>query len=187
PLLLLFLSRVLMLIQTPAAAEDSFITFRYARNLASGHGLVYNPGEHVMGFTSPLWTVWSALGIAVMGNPIPWAEVWSAIADVVTLLAGGTLVPAAAGPASALAFTFFFAAWPYFSALTVSGMEMSVCVALLVLSAGLIRQRSRAAGPLLPARGLARPEGLAAAVVLSLAAPWRDRLVALALTGAGVV
>src|SRR4029077_17355811 len=101
PLLLLFLSRVLMLIQTPAAAEDSFITFRYARNLAAGQGLVYNPGEHVMGFTSPLWTVWSALGIAVVGTPITWALVWTVIADLCTLIVGGTLVGAAAGAASA--------------------------------------------------------------------------------------
>ena len=135
PLLLLFVCRAVLLLGTPASAEDAFITFRYARNLASGQGLVYNPGEHVMGFTSPLWTVRNALGIAVIGNPIPWAVLWSVIADLFTLLVGGALVAATAGTASAWAFTFFFAAWPYFSALAVSGMEMSVCVSLIVLSA----------------------------------------------------
>ena len=29
--------------------DDSFISFRYARNLAFGHGLVFNPGERVEG------------------------------------------------------------------------------------------------------------------------------------------
>ena len=187
PLALLLVSRAILLLGTPAPAEDAFITFRYARNLATGQGLVYNAGEHVMGFTSPLWTVWSALGIVVTGSPIAWALAWSFVADIVTLLAGGVLVSATAGAASAWAFTFFFAAWPYFSALMVSGMETSLFVTLLVLAAALVHAKSRAAGPTLAALALTRPEGLVAALVLSLAASWRDRLVALAITAAGLV
>jgi len=38
--------------------DDAFISFRYARNLASGHGLVFNPGyERVEGYTDFLWVV----------------------------------------------------------------------------------------------------------------------------------
>ena len=37
--------------------DDQMITMRYARNLAEGHGLVWNPGERVEGYTSLLWTV----------------------------------------------------------------------------------------------------------------------------------
>ena len=37
--------------------DDAFITYTYARNLAEGNGLVYNPGERVMGFTSILYTL----------------------------------------------------------------------------------------------------------------------------------
>lgn len=33
--------------------DDAYITFRYAANLASGEGLVFNAGESVMGSTSP--------------------------------------------------------------------------------------------------------------------------------------
>jgi hypothetical protein len=36
--------------------DDAFISFRYARNWAEGHGLVFNPGERVEGFTNFLWT-----------------------------------------------------------------------------------------------------------------------------------
>ncbi len=36
--------------------DDAYITFRYAANLARGLGLVFNPGEHVLGTTSPLFT-----------------------------------------------------------------------------------------------------------------------------------
>lgn len=43
--------------------DDAFISLRYARNLASGDGLVWNPGERVEGYTSPLHT----LSVAVLG------------------------------------------------------------------------------------------------------------------------
>ncbi|MFN8052084.1 MAG: hypothetical protein U0Q22_11640 [Acidimicrobiales bacterium] len=36
--------------------DDAFITFRYARNLARGEGLVLNPGQRVEGYTNFLWT-----------------------------------------------------------------------------------------------------------------------------------
>lgn len=36
-------------------ADDAFISFRFARNLADGFGPVYNPGERIEGYTSPLW------------------------------------------------------------------------------------------------------------------------------------
>ena len=38
-------------------SDDAFISFRYARNLALGHGLVFNPGERVEGYTNFLWTL----------------------------------------------------------------------------------------------------------------------------------
>lgn len=38
--------------------DDAFISFRYARNLASGYGFVFNPGgERVEGFTNLLWVL----------------------------------------------------------------------------------------------------------------------------------
>jgi arabinofuranosyltransferase len=38
--------------------DDAFISFRYAHNLAAGHGLVFNPGfERVEGYTNFLWVV----------------------------------------------------------------------------------------------------------------------------------
>jgi arabinofuranosyltransferase len=42
--------------------EDAMISMRYAKNLAHGHGLVWNPGgEHVEGFTNFLWTIFMSL------------------------------------------------------------------------------------------------------------------------------
>jgi hypothetical protein len=41
--------------------DDAFISFRYARHLAEGHGLVWNVGERVEGYTNFLWTVLMAV------------------------------------------------------------------------------------------------------------------------------
>jgi len=41
--------------------DDAMISMRYAYNLAHGLGLVWNAGEHVEGFTNPLWVVYMAL------------------------------------------------------------------------------------------------------------------------------
>ncbi len=39
--------------------DDAFISFRYARNLVLGHGLRFNPGEHlpVEGYSNFLWVL----------------------------------------------------------------------------------------------------------------------------------
>jgi hypothetical protein len=42
--------------------DDAMISMRYARNLAEGHGLVWNPGgEPVEGYTNFLWALWMAI------------------------------------------------------------------------------------------------------------------------------
>lgn len=58
--------------------DDSLITLRYARNLASGLGLVYNPGdasgEPFLGTSSPLYALLMALPAALGLDPL-----WSAV------------------------------------------------------------------------------------------------------------
>lgn len=41
--------------------DDAMISMRYAHNLAQGHGLVWNPGERVEGYSNLLWTLLMAL------------------------------------------------------------------------------------------------------------------------------
>ncbi|CAN5390618.1 hypothetical protein BH23CHL1_BH23CHL1_14060 [soil metagenome] len=42
--------------------DDAMISMRYARNLAEGNGLVWNPGQPaVEGYSNPLWTIWMAV------------------------------------------------------------------------------------------------------------------------------
>lgn len=46
--------------------DDAFISFRYARNLANGYGLVYNLGERVEGYSNFLWVIICA-GLHLLG------------------------------------------------------------------------------------------------------------------------
>jgi len=50
--------------------DDAFISFRYVDNFVSGHGLVFNPGERVEGYTNFLW-VMVLSAFAALGLPIP--------------------------------------------------------------------------------------------------------------------
>ncbi|HEX2204640.1 MAG TPA: hypothetical protein VHG91_15130 [Longimicrobium sp.] len=57
--------------------DDAMISMRYARNLAEGHGLVWNAGgERVEGITNPLWTFWMA---ALHALPLARAKVSLAV------------------------------------------------------------------------------------------------------------
>ena len=51
-------------------SDDAFISFRYAENWARGHGLVFNPGEYVEGFSNPSWTILFALIIKMGFDPV---------------------------------------------------------------------------------------------------------------------
>ncbi|MBW2666391.1 MAG: hypothetical protein JRE13_08885 [Deltaproteobacteria bacterium] len=49
--------------------DDAFISFRYARNLVDGLGLVWNAGEAVEGYTNFLWVLTMAAGMGVGIEP----------------------------------------------------------------------------------------------------------------------
>jgi arabinofuranosyltransferase len=56
--------------------DDAYISFRYARNLVEGNGLVYNAGgERVEGYTNFLWTMLMALPIGAGMSPALFAQV----------------------------------------------------------------------------------------------------------------
>ena len=54
--------------------DDAYISFRYARNLIEGHGLVFNPGERVEGYTNFLWVLIIALGMKLGADPVNLAK-----------------------------------------------------------------------------------------------------------------
>lgn len=50
--------------------DDPYITYRYALNLATGHGFVYNPGTATLSTTAPLFGLILA-PVALVGCPLP--------------------------------------------------------------------------------------------------------------------
>jgi hypothetical protein len=70
------------------AYDDPFITFRYADNLRSGLGFVYNPGEYVLSTTTPLY----ALLLAGLGHL--WSDLphMSNLISALSLALGGVFI-----------------------------------------------------------------------------------------------
>jgi len=83
--------------------DDAMISMRYARNLANGVGLVWNPGERVEGYTNFLWTVYMALLslfpmpdskislVVLLTNVALSIAIVPVLIQLVRLLGGGTL------------------------------------------------------------------------------------------------
>ena len=61
---------------TNHAWEDYYITLRASRNLVDGHGLVFQPGERVHTFTSPLGVLVPAFFTWVVGSGHEAAALW---------------------------------------------------------------------------------------------------------------
>jgi len=67
--------------------DDAWIHFQFARNLARGDGLSFNPGQPTSGSTAPLWTFLLA-AVYLAGGRFPIAgEVLSAVCYLATLAA----------------------------------------------------------------------------------------------------
>jgi hypothetical protein len=189
PLLILFATRALFWRNNPYAGEDAYITFRYSRNLVRGLGPVYNPGEHVQGFTSPVWMVWNALGIGLFKDPVFWSRATTIALEAAALVVVVRMLQRHAGTMAAWAFAIFYSGWTFFAATAMSGLESSALFATLALTAWAIERRGKAAGPLLGLVALFRPEGVVLALISGLWARGRDRVIgaAIALAGYGVL
>jgi len=65
--------------------DDAFISFRYAKNLYEGAGLVYNIGERVEGYTNFLWTIIAYAGLQLGFEAITFAQIVSVISQMLTI------------------------------------------------------------------------------------------------------
>ncbi len=184
PALLLLLTRAYLASQISGAAEDAYITFRYASNWARGLGPVFNPGERVWGFSSPLWTGLLAL-LALLRVDLTLASRALAIGlDLVSLVLGMRLL-AGHLRVAAWAYGIFWALHSLPASLASSGMESNLFWCLMLVTASLMQaRRTWLMGLSLAALALVRPEGLFAAAVMAVWAPNRARLLALVLVAA---
>ncbi len=60
--------------------DDAYITYRYAYNLSEGHGLVFNEGETLEGYTNFLWVIFMVLPIKLGIDPLLVSRIISVIA-----------------------------------------------------------------------------------------------------------
>jgi hypothetical protein len=164
--------------------EDAFIYFRYALQWAVGHGLVFNPGERVEGFSSPTWMAVVAFGARLGVVPHVFARaaglLCGALAVAATAwlarrLAAGRL--AAGCAAAALALDYWFLHWSQ------SGLETPLYALLVVLAAGTgarVLDGDHGAGGDVTAgvffglAALSRPEGVLLAPAFLALTWWRE-------------
>ena len=158
---------VLQALRLSWTADDAHLSFRYAEQLVRGHGLVFNPGERVEGYTNFLWTLWSAVGLRCGVGPERWADSWSiaCYAGTLALMAGlswrdrdpRTL----AVPIAACLYALHHDA----ASFATSGLEtaafcfLALAGYVLLTSASIGLARSVAAGAVLALCTLTRPDG----------------------------
>jgi arabinofuranosyltransferase len=121
--------------------DDAFISYRYAANLVDGHGLVFNPGERVEGYTNFFWVLLAALPLRLGAD----AHAFCSTLGVTSFLASAVLCSAIAFfgrealgfwslLSGLLALALFWLA-SGFSAISGSGLETAF-VGLLIVALG---------------------------------------------------
>lgn len=164
----------------PNTIDDSYIFYRYAGNLAHGHGAVYNPGERVEGYSSPLWLGVLALATRLGADPEPVSKgIGLAFGFAGLLVLGLALIRSGARPGLAGAAALVIAAFPTAHLYLVSGLETPAFCAALVIAAcaGAVHEGPRRLPVIIPATiavAWLRPEGVAMAVILTIG--WMRRL-----------
>ncbi|HEV8578474.1 MAG TPA: hypothetical protein VGX68_05270 [Thermoanaerobaculia bacterium] len=147
--------------------DDSWIHLQFARSLAHGAGLSYNPGELVTGSTAPLWTALLALLFPLPGNVILWAKLLGILLYLAGVDATWRLareLELSRGLAILAAGLTLGTSWLVWSAL--SAMEVPLFVLLSLWGMILhLRERGRPGRPplsfaCLAVAALARPEGV---------------------------
>ena len=156
--------------------DDTYITFRYALNLATGFGFVYNIGEHVLGTTSPLWAMaLAALRLAHVPIELGALTLSLTLDVATTVLLFRLLVSLDYSADISLAAAVLFLCWFDYFSLARSGMETS-CFVFLATAAlySIVSSRLPRAAVCCALASLTRPEG-AVLVALLLIALWRVR------------
>ena len=157
--------------------DDAFITYRYADNIATGRGPVYNSGERVFGSSTPLYLFWlTPLRLLSSHASLPevavrWNAIWLVLAGVAAFLlarrlTGSSLLAALAATCIMLNRSMLV--------ISTGGMESFLFVSLVLLALwALSTRRSWSFGGLAGLALLTRPEG-AVLVPLALFGFWRQ-------------
>jgi arabinofuranosyltransferase len=173
-LLLVALALAARIVPGPRTIDDAFITFRYARNLAAGSGPVFNPGQRVLGTTTPLYMgLLAAASLPFGPDRAPYPEialVLNALADAATCILLVIIGLALGFPAAGWAAAAVWAIAPFSVTFAIGGLETSLYI-LILAGVYLLRLRERLfwMGILAGLAFLTRPDAL---IFLSLI--WLD-------------
>jgi len=150
-------------------SDDAFISFRYAQNLALGHGLVYNPGERVEGYTNFLWTLIAAGVLRLGGDLALWSHASGVLLGVLIVVGTCRMAGPLIGPPWALVAALLTGTSQSLLLYTArgSGLETGLFTLLVLAGGGAYLAHERLGPRGLAAAGLAfalaaltRPEGL---------------------------
>lgn len=171
-------------------ADDPLITLRYASNLLHGHGPVFNIGERVEGFSSPLHLIAATLALLVPGgHALLKLKLLSVAAGALTIVVADMLARRLGlGVPGRVAACGLIGASCIFATSAGNGLETSLTALLVTaLTASLVGVRApgwRSAAALHAALlVMCRPEGIGIVVAIAAASmllPWGRRLTALA-------
>jgi hypothetical protein len=135
PVLIIALALTARLLPGTRTIDDSFITYRYASNIVAGEGFVYNPGERVLGTTTPFYTLLLASISSFSGGvdaPFPTiALIVNALADAGTALLLWRLGKRLNFPYAGAGAALIWAIAPYSVTFAIGGLETSVYILLL--------------------------------------------------------
>lgn len=182
-------SAVLCWAYSGSLVDDAYIVFRYADHLLAGMGPVFNPGERVEGFTSPLWLLLLAGSRAAgAGYEASVAFVGAAFAIATVLLTGRLATRVAGYSIAALVAPAYLALHPGHAMWAVHGLETALfaCLVAAVFLAWTSDApgAARRAGLLLGVAFWTRPEaGLVALVLAASALARGEKRRAVALIG----
>ena len=151
--------------------DDTFISFRYAEHLASGHGLVWNiGGPHTEGYTNFLFIALLSIARWVTSDLLAVSQLIGLVSTIATgILLYRTAAIIRGKKAGVLAaLLYFLTPLTWINAL--SGMETSLFVMLVVLAISRVAKgEMRAAYAIAVLATLTRPEGALLAVVILIA------------------
>lgn len=154
-----------------ATGDDAYITFRYARNIASGFGFVYNPGEQVLGTSTPLFALLLALFGWLGLDLITVAKVINILAEAATCILLYVTIRQIAPRSLALIGAGLFILSPYNIYWTGLGMETGLYTLLIFACLFLyIREQWTYLGIAAGLLTLVRPDGWL--VVAAITGAW---------------
>jgi len=173
PLILSCVAILARILPGPRVIDDAYITFRYAKNILSGLGFTYNPGDFIQGTTTPLYTLLlSGIGFffGKSNAALPSiAVVLNILADGLTVLLIWQIGKALSRPLPGLAAALFWAIAPFSVTFAIGGLETSLFVLLLTSSIYFfICGKTRYSAILASLSILTRPDGVILAALLVL-------------------